>query len=166
MTTGNKIITKTIPDVVYIPLECVQTGADSIPYIYLKNGDKQIVVLGESNENNIIIEQGIQGQVQLYLSLPENAEKFKLQGEDLISVIKEKERIKKEQEERQRLEAEKVWKQREAMREQFTGFSGDGQPKDPSAEQQTKRKKRQEGISNGDTVKRGNLKRMPEQGAR
>ena len=47
MTTGNKIITKTINDVIYIPLESVQAGTDSIPFVYLKNGDKQVVVLGE-----------------------------------------------------------------------------------------------------------------------
>ena len=40
MTTGNKIITKTIDDVTYIPLESVQAGTDSIPFVYLKNGDK------------------------------------------------------------------------------------------------------------------------------
>ena len=62
MTTGNKIITKTINDVTYIPLESVQTGTDSIPFVYLKNGDKQIVVLGESNENNVIIEQGLEAR--------------------------------------------------------------------------------------------------------
>ena len=99
MTTGNKVVTKTIPDVTYIPLESVQAGADSIPFVYLKNGDKQIVVLGESNENNIVIEQGLEPGTQIYLNTPEEPEKFtKLLGEDLISVIKEKERIKKEAE--------------------------------------------------------------------
>ena len=38
MTTGNKIITKTINDVTFIPLESVQAGPDSIPFVYLKNG--------------------------------------------------------------------------------------------------------------------------------
>ncbi len=60
MTTGNKIVTKTINDVTYIPLESVQTGTDSIPFVYLKNGSKQIVVLGESNENSVVIEQGVE----------------------------------------------------------------------------------------------------------
>ncbi len=40
MTTGNKIFTKSIPDVTYIPLESVQTGADSIPFVYMKNGTR------------------------------------------------------------------------------------------------------------------------------
>lgn len=99
MTTGNKIVTKTIEDVTYVPLESVQTGTDSIPFVYLKNGNKQIVVPGESNENNIIVEQGVQPGTILYLNTPANPEKFtKLLGQDLISVIKEKEKAKKEAE--------------------------------------------------------------------
>ncbi len=91
MTTGNKIITKTIADVTYIPLESVQVGPDSIPFVYLKNGDKQIVVLGESNENNVVVEQGVEPGTQLYLSTPESPESFELRGEDLIAVIKDRE---------------------------------------------------------------------------
>jgi hypothetical protein len=108
MTTGNKIITKTINDVIYIPLESVQAGPDSIPYVYLKNGTRQIVVLGESNENNVVIEQGIQPNVQVYLSSPAKAESFKLVGEELIAVIKEREKVKKAEEMRLRAEAAKA----------------------------------------------------------
>ncbi len=105
MTTGNKIITKTIPDVVYIPLESVQAGTDSIPFVYLKSGQKQIVLLGESNENNVVVEQGLKEATQIYLSTPESPEDFKLAGEDLISVIKERERTRKAEEIRIREEA-------------------------------------------------------------
>ncbi|MCX6329284.1 MAG: efflux RND transporter periplasmic adaptor subunit [Bacteroidia bacterium] len=108
MTTGNKIVTKTINDVTFIALECVQTGTDSIPFVYLKDGDKQVVVLGESNENNVIVEQGIEPGTQLYLNTPENPEKFtKLLGENLISVIKEKENAKKEAERKSNEEAQR-----------------------------------------------------------
>lgn len=115
MTTGNKIITKTIKDVTYIPLESVQAGTDSIPFVYLKNGNKQVVVLGETNENNVIIEQGLEAGNQIYLSTPEQPENFKLMGENLIPVIREKARIKKEEEKRQREEGEKARAQRDAM---------------------------------------------------
>jgi HlyD family secretion protein len=108
MTTGNKIITKTINDVIYIPLESVQAGADSIPYVYLKNGTRQVVVLGESNENNVVIEQGLQPGVQIYLSSPAKPESFKLIGEELITVIKEREKARKAEEMRLRAEAEKA----------------------------------------------------------
>jgi hypothetical protein len=101
MTTGNKIITKTIDNVTFLPLECVQAGPDSIPFIYLKNGSRQIVVLGESNENNIIVEKGIEPGTVSYLNTPANPEKFtKLLGQELISVIKEKEKAKKEAEQK------------------------------------------------------------------
>lgn len=88
MTTGNKIIIKSYNDVVYIPTESVQTGADSIPFVYEKNRTKQIVILGESNEKNVIVEQGLEPGTTIYLTSPEEPEKFRLVGEDLISLIK------------------------------------------------------------------------------
>jgi HlyD family secretion protein len=114
MTTGNKIITKTISDVIYIPLESVQAGNDSIPFVYLKNGNKEVVILGESNENHVIIEQGLNAGTQLYLSTPAKTENFKLVGEELIPVIKDRERLKKAEEKRKREEADKARAEREA----------------------------------------------------
>jgi hypothetical protein len=108
MTTGNKIITKTINDVIFIPLESVQAGADSIPFVYLKNGTRQVVVLGESNENNVVIEQGLKPGVQLYLNTPQKPENYKLAGVELISVIREREKAKEAEEMRLRKEAEKA----------------------------------------------------------
>jgi HlyD family secretion protein len=121
MTTGNKIITKTINDVIYIPLESVQAGNDSIPFIYLKNGSRQVVVLGESNENHVIVEQGLEAGTQLYLSTPAKAENFKLVGQELVPVIRERERLKKEEEKRLRDDAAKSRREREAaMGEKMT----------------------------------------------
>jgi len=119
MTTGNKIVTKTISDVTYIPLESVQAGIDSIPFVYMKNKTRQVVVLGESNENNVVIEQGLEPGTQIYLSTPEEPEGFKLVGAELIAVIKEKEKAKKDEEMRLRKEAE-------AAREQRGGMMGPG----------------------------------------
>lgn len=115
MTSGNKIITKTINDVTYIPLECVQSGVDSIPFVYKRNGTRQIVVLGESNENNVIVEQGIDAGAKVYLSTPAEPEKFKLIGEELIAVIKEKEKAKKAEELRLREEAERIRAERNVV---------------------------------------------------
>ena len=53
MTTGNKIIVTTVKDAIYVPIECVQAGADSIPFVYTKKGTKQIVLLGDSNEKKV-----------------------------------------------------------------------------------------------------------------
>jgi len=108
MTTGNKIVTKTINDVIFIPLESVQAGADSIPFVYMKNGTRQVVVLGESNENNVVIEKGLKPGVQVYLSTPLKPENFKLVGVELVSVIKEREKELKAEELRLRKEAERA----------------------------------------------------------
>jgi hypothetical protein len=115
MTTGNKIITKTINNITFIPLESVQAGSDSVPFVYVKNGTRQVVVLGESNENNVVIEKGLQPGTQIYLSTPAKPENFKLAGEELISVIKERERVKKAEEMRVRQEAEKAKEEADGM---------------------------------------------------
>jgi hypothetical protein len=114
-----QIVTKTINDVTYIPLECVQAGTDSIPFVYTKSGNKQIVVIGESNENNVVVEQGLEPGTVIYLSSPEDTEKFKIAGEDLIAVNRERAKAKKEEEIRLREEAAKA-NQRPPMMEGIT----------------------------------------------
>lgn len=106
MTTGNQIITRTFEDVVSIPLECVHATEDSIPYVYRRNGTRQIVVLGESNENKVIVEEGVEEGDQLYLSLPEEPETFKIVGEELVEKIREKERLRRKEEEKREKEIE------------------------------------------------------------
>jgi HlyD family secretion protein len=88
MTTANKIIINTFTDATYIPTECVQAGADSIPFVYGKNRTKEIVILGEANEKNVIIEKGLVAGSVIYLVPPQNTENFRLVGEDLIPIIK------------------------------------------------------------------------------
>ncbi len=95
MTTSNQVITKIFEDVVFLPLEAIHTN-DSLSFVYTKNHKKQIIIPGESNENYIIIEQGVEEGDEVYLSVPENIEKFKLSGKELIPVLKERERLKKE----------------------------------------------------------------------
>lgn len=104
MTTGNQIVTKTFPDVIYIPLECVYAAPDTIPYVYTKSGKKQIVVLGESNENQVIVEQGLEPGTILHLTQPENSDAIPFVGEELKEIIREKLRLKKEAEEKARTE--------------------------------------------------------------
>lgn len=95
MTTGNKIIISTFADAVSIPIECVQAGADSIPFVFKKDGTKQVVLLGASNDKYIIIEKGLDPGSQIYLNNPEKPEKFKLAGEELIPLLKERDKLKK-----------------------------------------------------------------------
>jgi multidrug efflux pump subunit AcrA (membrane-fusion protein) len=95
MTTTNKIIIKTFDNVTYIPTECVQAGIDSIPFVYEKNKTKHYVVLGESNEKNVIIEQGLGSGKQIYLSRPENTENFRVAGEELVNITRERNNLKR-----------------------------------------------------------------------
>ena len=88
MTTWNKIELKTIPDAIYIPTECIQAGTDSIQYVYKKNKTRQIVVVGELNEKNSVIKQGLEAGTQVYLVPPEDASSFRLVGENLIKAAK------------------------------------------------------------------------------
>ncbi len=120
MTTGNQIVTQTIEDVTYVPLESVQLGADSIPFVYTKKGNKQIVVTGEENENNVVIEQGLEAGTVIYLSTPENINKFRLAGQDLIAVNQERAKAKKEEERKAKEEAAKANNQRSPGMEGMT----------------------------------------------
>ncbi|HAM09707.1 MAG: hypothetical protein A2X05_10425 [Bacteroidetes bacterium GWE2_41_25] len=90
MTTSNKIVISTFRDVISIPSECVNAGPDSIPFVYLKNHTRQIVVLGRSNEKHVIVEKGLKPGAQVYIIPPDEPEKFKLAGEELIPEIRQK----------------------------------------------------------------------------
>lgn len=92
MTTSNKIIIKTFDNVTYIPNECVHTGIDGIPVVYTKNGVKQIVVLGESNEKETVIEDGLKPGTVLYLAMPQESDNFRLSGEEFIDIIRDRQR--------------------------------------------------------------------------
>lgn len=94
MTTNNKIMIKTYDNVVHIPSECVHTGADSLPVVFTKNGHRQIVLLGEPNEKEIIIEKGLEPGTEVYLGVPEKSLEFKLKGAELIATIREREKMK------------------------------------------------------------------------
>jgi multidrug efflux pump subunit AcrA (membrane-fusion protein) len=92
MTTSNKVIVKTYDNVIYVPNESVHAGADSIPFVYTKDGRRQIVVLGESNDKEIIVEQGLEPGRHIWLTLPDKPEKFSIAGDELIPVIKQQEK--------------------------------------------------------------------------
>lgn len=88
MTTYNKITIKTFDNVVFIPTECVHAGSDGIPFVYKRNKTKQIVVLGEMNDKNIIVKEGLEPGTSVYLITPEQPEKFRLVGKNLIAGVK------------------------------------------------------------------------------
>jgi hypothetical protein len=80
MTSKNTIITASINNVMFVPIEAVISN-DSITYIFKKTGSriiKQQVIAGESNDNEIILKSGVKENDELLLLPPENADKIKL----------------------------------------------------------------------------------------
>jgi multidrug efflux pump subunit AcrA (membrane-fusion protein) len=76
MTTKNEILTSSLDSVLHIPLDCVQSN-DSISYVYTDNSRQQ-VILGPSNENEVIIKAGLKAGEEVYLVPPSKAEKSRL----------------------------------------------------------------------------------------
>ena len=112
MTTSNVIVTQTYDDVLYIPLEAINL-LDSIPYVYTKAGTKQVVVLGGSNDNHVIVEQGLSENDRVYLNVPENPDRYRLEGENLIAVIEEKKAQQRAEEQARREEEDRAMRERE-----------------------------------------------------
>ena len=91
MTTGNRIYTGSYDNVMHIPQACIHRDENNIPFVYLKNGTKQIVLLGASNDNSVIVEDGLKENSTIYLQTPENISKFrKISGEEFIPIIQER----------------------------------------------------------------------------
>ena len=75
MTTHNEIIIEILEDVLFIPLETVFSD-DSAKFVYTIDRRKQEVKLGRSNENHVIVEEGLEKGERLYLSIPTDLEIF------------------------------------------------------------------------------------------
>jgi multidrug efflux pump subunit AcrA (membrane-fusion protein) len=76
MTTKNEILTAIIDSVLYVPLDCIQSN-DTISYVY-KSGTKVQVILGKSNENEVVIREGLEEGDMVYLVPPSDAESYRL----------------------------------------------------------------------------------------
>lgn len=90
MTTSNKVVIQKYSDVIYIPTECIHAEADGIPFVYTKDKAKQIVVTGDVNDRNTIIEQGLKPKQAVYILTPENADDFIVRGEELKEVYNQR----------------------------------------------------------------------------
>lgn len=95
MTTGNRVLINSYNNVVFVPSESVHAGTDSIPFVYTRQDTKSVVVLGESNEKNVIIEKGLKPGTSVWLTTPPDAEKFRREGTELIPEIREREKARK-----------------------------------------------------------------------
>jgi HlyD family secretion protein len=77
MTTSNKIIAKTIDNALFIPLECLHNEADTITYVFKKEGVKTVkqeVMVGDTNANDVVILGGLADDSRIHLSIPPGME--------------------------------------------------------------------------------------------
>jgi HlyD family secretion protein len=107
MTTSNRIQTGAFTDTLYIPSEAVFSN-DTMQYCYLeKNGVvKQVVDLGDQNENHYLVRSGVKEGDVLLLTEPDNPEGLPVEGMDLYFEIRER-KIRDEEEARKALEEDK-----------------------------------------------------------
>lgn len=108
MTTSNAIEAGTFKDTIMVSTDAVFEN-DSLKFVYLgkENPVKQIVWLGDENENNVLIRKGLKEGDFVWLTEPANASALKMQGIEIYREIqKEKEKLKiqaeKEREEMQK----------------------------------------------------------------
>ena len=81
MTTANNIETLALKDVMYVPLEAV-TSESGVPYVYKKSGAsvvKQEVELGALNDNDVVIQRGLDITDHVLLSPPADKDKLKIE---------------------------------------------------------------------------------------
>lgn len=124
MTTGNEIVTYIYPDVLSIPIEALQS--DSLSYVFVKKdgkNSKQEVITGESNDNEIIVEYGLDANDEIYLTPPKDADKLALTP--LPAKIKEEIR-KKQEAERKKRQEEALARSRQVKDENIPSDNGDG----------------------------------------
>ena len=72
MTTSNTIYISTIPNKLFIPLECLHTEGTQT-FVYKKEGStiiKQQIEIGATNENEATVERGLTEKDQVFISTP------------------------------------------------------------------------------------------------
>lgn len=107
MTTSNTILTATYEDTLYIPSEAVFSN-DSMQFVYVENSAivKQIVDLGDQNDNYILVRKGLNEGDNILLTEPENSEELIFEGMEIYLEIKAR-KEKEEEEAKKAVEEEK-----------------------------------------------------------
>ena len=96
MTTSNAIEAGTFTDTLMVATDAVFEN-DSMKFVYLgkENPVKQIVWLGDENENNVLVKKGLKAGDVVWLTEPANSAELKLKGIEIYAEIKkEKENAK------------------------------------------------------------------------
>lgn len=94
MTTSNVVRAMTLQDTLFVPLETVFSN-DSLQFVYRLKGRKpvkQIVALGDANENFVLIKAGLKEGDELFLSTPDETKGLEYEGLEIYAqMLKEKE---------------------------------------------------------------------------
>ena len=101
MTTSNEILTHSLEDQLFVPLEAIYN--DSLIFVFKEEAGeiiKQEVLTGLSNDDEIIINHGLAAKDRIYLVFPEEKEKLAIKY--IAADIKAKIKNKKESEEKAR----------------------------------------------------------------
>jgi multidrug efflux pump subunit AcrA (membrane-fusion protein) len=80
MTTKNEIITAAFTDVLALPIDAVHSN-DTLTFVFIDRGTSVVrkeIKTGASNENEIIVTQGLEANEEVLLSIPENPDDTKL----------------------------------------------------------------------------------------
>ncbi|MFK8104368.1 MAG: efflux RND transporter periplasmic adaptor subunit [Saprospiraceae bacterium] len=115
MTTSNEILTNTIEDQLYLPLEAIYN--DSLIFVFKEEDGqivKQEVLTGMSNDNEIIISHGLKAKDRVYLIFPEEIESLSVRYIDATvktEILQKEEAAEKERQARAlQLEKERAQK--------------------------------------------------------
>jgi hypothetical protein len=84
-------------------------------YVFLKSDNvRQIIDVGEANENFIIVNEGLAAGAEVYLSVPEDGEEREIMGWDIFEKVKARriEEEKKKREDMERMQREQAERER------------------------------------------------------
>lgn len=113
MTTSNEIVTDVYDNVLFVPLEALQT--DSLAFVYVESGGsviKQEVIIGQSNADQVMIDYGLDEGNVVYLTVPQNGKEA---AWNYIDPSMKKE-IKEKQEEEKRKRAAQALERQQKMK--------------------------------------------------
>jgi len=110
MTTSNAVEAAIIPDALMVSTDAIFEN-DSMKFVYLgkEKPVKQIVWLGDENENHVLIKKGLKEGDVVWLTEPANAQELKVSGIEIFEEMKKEKELA-------RLQAEKEREQMQQMK--------------------------------------------------
>lgn len=118
MTTSNTIEAGTFNDTLMVASDAVFEN-DSMKYVFVgrDNPVKQVVWLGDENENYVLIKKGLKEGDEVWLNEPANPDEKKIQGLDIYKEMKQEKEKAKAEAEKERAQMDR----KEAMPASQTG---------------------------------------------